>query len=96
VRRGLGWFVVIAAAGCDSPCDDAYSRIDAAVAACPSAAPVAPLDPYVECADEDVAPLERQADCLEAAECAAIDGSDPAGHRALSECVAGLSEPETE
>jgi hypothetical protein len=39
------------------------------------------------CDDAEVAELERQAECTEAASCDALNGSDTAGNREFSECI---------
>jgi hypothetical protein len=94
VRRLVGYLLFALASGCSTPCEEALDRIESAVVACELAAQLPPFEPNVDCADDDASALARQAGCVEAAECPAIDGSDPAGHRALSECVAGVGEPE--
>ena len=88
---------VCAATGCDpTPCDDALERIQDAETNCPLVPDPERADASMLCSEDDALVLERQADCVEAASCAALDGSDTAAHRALSECIAGLTEPPVE
>jgi hypothetical protein len=85
---------VVAAAGCEpTPCDEALERIHEAKFTCANVPDTQREDYNMLCSEEDALALERQADCVEAAPCSAYDGSDPAAHRALSECIAGLTDP---
>ena len=90
--------VVSAVIGCDpTPCDEALERIHDAETNCPLVPDTERADVSMVCSEEDAIALELQADCVEAATCAALDGSNTAAHRALSECIAGLTElPEEE
>lgn len=83
-----------ALAGCDkTPCDEALDRLVEADDACATNVAITDWGSGYDCSDEDAQALTRQADCVEAASCDALSGADPAAHRALSECVAGLTDP---
>lgn len=84
----------LALAGCDkTPCDEALDRLSEADASCPTNIQITDWGSGYDCSDEDAQALTRQADCVEAASCNALSGADPAAHRALSECIAGITDP---
>lgn len=86
----------VLAVGCsDTPCDIALDRMfEVIVDECELSPGLQEASGSFDCTDADATELERQADCIDASDCYAISGVDPAGHRALSECIAGLAEPE--
>lgn len=80
--------------GCEkTPCDEALDRLVEADDACATNVAITDWGSGYDCSDEDAQALTRQADCVEAASCNALSGADPAAHRALSECVAGITDP---
>lgn len=84
----LGLGLALGSIGCEeSRCDVALGTIEDKATEC--GLPYADsIDPgQGTCEDADAAELEQQADCTEAASCAALDGSDTAGNRVFSECV---------
>ncbi len=83
------------AVGCsDTPCDIAIDRMtEVIVDECELSPGLQEPTGSLDCTDADAAELERQADCVEASDCYAISGSDPDGHRELSECIAGNGDP---
>ena len=87
--------VALLLSGCDpTRCDVAVDEINSMGDECLVATSL--QNASLDCTDADAEELERQSACMSEASCSAIDGSDPAAHRALSECVAGLSEPVAE
>ena len=87
--------VALLLSGCEpSRCDVAVDEINAMGDDCLVVTGL--QDASLDCTDADAEELERHSACMEEASCSAIDGSDPAAHRALSECVAGLTDPAAE
>lgn len=87
--------LTLGSSGCSTRCSEAIDRMVDAASDCQLNSPIEDIGGgTLECSDDDAAELERQADCVEAADCSALNGADTAGHKALSECVAGLSQAE--
>lgn len=74
--------------GCSDPCEEAGDRITAAYEACGfEISDEDAEDAESECSDKDGELAQCTADCVEAADCGALDGSDTDAALSYGECV---------
>lgn len=76
--------------GCATECDKASDRVTAKYEECGMTVDTTgDTGAEIECTDELAAQSTCVADCVEAADCAALDGSDVDAMTAYAECLGG-------
>ena len=94
MRSFLFAFVALSAVACGDPCQKASDRTLAALEACgvdTTATDDAADDVEVECTEALQTMSECMADCAEAADCGAFDGSNADALTAYGECTAACA-----